>query len=240
MTTNEQRLRHTLAVLTYTRPDLAQARIRELCDLYRGRSDVEVLIIDNGSTDPGTRLTLGSFSYSDDARAGLLRIGRIEPPNRGFGGGWNEGLKLAKGNIFYLVSDDVRVYGDIIGRIAPYLQNNPNSIVGHELLESTGWNTFGKLSIAYLMGHFLATPRAVWETLGGFDAETFNPYDYEDIDLSFRASKLGIGLAGMLGLPIEHTVAQTIGYSDERMEHTIKMRAAFAKKHDLPNVPEKP
>ena len=227
-------VRHTLAVLTYTRPDLAQSRIRDLTRLYGERPDVEILIIDNGSTDLDYALM---FMTMDKTHP--FRVVRIEP-NRGFGGGWNEGLKQARGDILYLISDDVRVYGDIVGPIAARLGDRPARIIGQELLQSTGWNTFGGQAIPYLMGHFLVIPRSTWVVLGGFDAETFHPYDYEDLDLCYRATKLGFGLEGVPGLPIEHAVAQTIGYSDARMEHTIKMRAAFAAKHGLPNVPERP
>jgi hypothetical protein len=35
-------------------------------------------------------------------------------------------------------------------------------------------------------------------------------------------------------------VAQTVGYSPERYEQTVRMRALFAAKHGLENRPERP
>lgn len=238
---------HSIIVLTYKRADLIKARIEELKRFYSSRADVEILIADNGSTNKELMLTLGAASYDPD-----FRVERINE-NLGFGGGFNEAVKRSKGDIIYLISDDVQIYGDFLGHIERELQdrvwcsmwNDPDEIhgivVGQALIDhDAGWNKFGETKVPYLMGFFLAMAREIWDSLGGFDAEAFHPCDYEDVDLSYRAAKKGFDLIKLPNLPITHLVAGTIGYNPQRFEHTVKMRAAFAKKWDLPNIPERP
>jgi len=114
-------------------------------------------------------------------------------------------------------------------------------IVGQIMVgANAGWNQFSDITIEYLMGHYLAMAREVWDALDGFDTETFHPNDYEDMDLSHRARQAGFSLIAIPDLPIEHLVAGTIGYNPARYEHTVQMRAAFAEKWGLQNIPIRP
>jgi GT2 family glycosyltransferase len=82
--------------------------------------------------------------------------------------------------------------------------------------------------------------RTAWDILGGFD-KRFTPHDYEDVDLGMRIGKSNdFSLILRDDLPLRHNPASTIGYTDERFEHTVKMRALFAEKWGLSNEPERP
>jgi hypothetical protein len=235
---------HSLIVLTYTRSDLIKDRISELTRFYGSRPDVEILVFDNGSTNLEIKLALSNLPG--------VRVERVDQ-NLGFGGGWNEAIKRSTGDIVYLISDDVRIYGDFISVIEKRFKGMPimsgsgdflkGMLIGHQMIKhKAGWNEFkGMEPISYLMGHFLVIAREVWDELGGFDSKTFHPNDMEDVDLSYRAQNYsGIELIEISDLPIEHLVAGTLGYSPERFEHTVKMRARFASKHGLINEPERP
>ena len=233
---------HSLIVLTYTRGDLVTARIGELTRIFGSNPNVEILVFDNGSTNLEVKLAL--------SRAEGVRVERVKD-NLGFGGGWNEAVSRSNGDIVHLISDDVRVYGNIIDHIEKIVGNRPfwsgdpetgtGLLVGQIMVgPRAGWNEFAGTTIEYLMGHYLVMAREVWSALEGFDSNTFHPNDYEDIDLSHRARQAGFSLIAIPDLPIEHLVAGTIGYNPERYEHTVQMRAAFANKWGLQNIPIRP
>lgn len=236
------RFKHSLVLLTYNRPDLLNARTEEIVKLYSDRSDVELIVFDNGSNELETRLVM---AFLDNRKAqenwAMNLVAEMIDENIGFGGGMNQAAELALGEIVHLISDDVRMYGDFISTVEKKLKVE-KMIIGHHLVAGkAGWNEFeGQLPINYLAGHYLATYRTTWVGLGGFDNVTFYPYDYEDMDLSYRALKKSVVIQAVPELPLEHFPASTIGYTDERYEHTVAMRAKFAEKWGLINRPERP
>ena len=239
--TPEYPYNHSVIVLTYTRADLIEARIAEITRLYASRPDIEFIVLDNGSTNMHVRLALAATGPSVQEKF-RYQVERIEP-NVGFGGGWNEAVSRSSGRIVHLLSDDVQVLGDFVSKInsyAPQLVESDKWIAGQMMVQEGGWNQFNGFTIPYLMGYYLAMPRAIWDAIGGFDFETFYPYDFEDVDLCHRAGQIGAHLISISDLPLRHEVAGTIGYNPNRFEHTVKMRAAFAKKWGLPNIPERP
>ena len=233
---------HSVLVLTYKKADLIEARIAEITHFFSHRSDIEFVVFDNGSTDPAVKLVVGAayLRYRSDRRWKFERVSA----NLGFGGGWNAAVKCATGNKLYLLSDDVEVLGDFI---TPVLEKAsglpPGVLVGQSLVHGrAGWNEFGESPpISYLNGHFLAMDHMTFLRLQGFDSDTFHPYDYEDLDICYRAiQEHGWSLMAIPELPLRHTVAGTIGYNPERFDHTVQMRARFAAKHNLVNWPERP
>ena len=234
---------HSVLVLTYTKPEQAMARVHEIARLYANRSDVELIVFNNGGDDGAASLYLGAFPGVSEAWK-MSYWGHSHSVNLGFGGGWNAAVEVAQGDKLYLLSDDVEVYGDFITPILEKASGLPPGVlVGQSLVHgSAGWNEFGESPpISYLNGHFLAMDHMTFLRLQGFDDSTFHPYDYEDIDLCYRATQEhGWSLVAIPELPLRHTVAGTIGYNPERFEHTVQMRARFARKHGLPNMPERP
>ncbi len=234
--------RHSVLVLTYKKASLVERRIGELARVFDGRDDVEFIIFDNGSDSGATKLVLGGASLQYRTNRDWV-FGRVSD-NLGFGGGWNAAVKLAQGDKIYLLSDDVEVQGDFITPILQKTGNLPTGvIVGQTLVHGhSGWNEFQNTPpIHYLNGHFLAMDVMTFLRLGGFDSDTFDPYDYEDMDLCYRAQQEhGWSLLAIPELPLRHGVAGTIGYNPERYDHTVAMRARFAAKHQLTNWPERP
>lgn len=228
----------TILLLTYNRSDLLDLRLKELARLPLADHNAEVVVIDNGSTD-GSGLVYLTAKERYRLRGQNLGIVVIEK-NRGFGPGFNYGVRRTSGSNIVLLSNDVKVYGDFVEPVSRMLRDGTRSIICHELIHRpAGWNQFGSTMFPWPSGYFLAMRREVWNALDGFD-ERFAPCDYEDVDLGFRAARAGFDVREMPELPLEHGVAQTIGYNPERYEQTCRMRSLFAEKHGLPNVPEKP
>lgn len=233
--------RYSICILTYKKVELINARLSELMRLYQNRPDVEILICDNGSDNPGLRASLAActlhhLGLKDSWHFRTMRI----PENVGFGPGFNRTVAESKGELVILLSDDVRVYGDFLSVIERFHQAAPTAIIGKRVINfNSGWNRFGNHPpITYIDGFLLAMARSIWETLGGFD-ERFAPCDYEDLDLGMKAQQRNIPLIEA-PLPVEHLIAGTIGYTPERFAQTVNMRKLFADKWGLANEPEIP
>lgn len=227
----------SVILLSYSRTDLLSARLKELHNYYRNDDEIQILVIDNGSPGINSSSITQPYQMMDDSW--FFSVHRI-PENVGFGPAMNKGVEQARGEIVCLLSDDVRIYGEFIARVKSTLIAYPEGIVAADIVDwPAGWNQFGATpTFNYIQGYFMAMKKETFEHVEGFD-DRFVPYDYEDVDLSYRAQKLNVPMI-KVALPLQHLAAGTIGYSDERMDHTCRMRALFAEKWSLPNVPERP
>jgi len=219
-----------ISVITpvWNRADLTRQLLWRNCTLYQSRPDVEFIIVDNASTDE-TREILGPFKALLSDR---LVIQRNED-NVGFGPGHNQGARVAAGETFIFLSNDVIIANDYITPIQNALAEQPDALVGPEMLRhDTGWNTFDGQTIPYLAGWCIACRRETWDKLGGWD-ERYVPCDYEDIDLSYTAMKLGIPLVEA-PLPLQHMFGQSAQKLDGgRLQITHQSQAKFKEKWGL-------
>jgi len=232
--------RFSILLLVYNQPDHLKNRMREITACLGARDDTEVLILDNGSTVAMVRVEAARIA-AEHAGNPLFAMTRLVP-NKGFHGGFNHLAKMAHGDILIFLSSDVAVKGDIIGPLTDYyaIPGNEQTIVAHRIVDwKAGWNQFGDTLVPYPEGYFLAIPRDVWDAFGGFDG-IYHPSDFEDVDLGMWADRTGTPLIAMPQLPVVHQGAGTIGQSPDRFEHTVAMRALFASKWGLPNIPERP
>jgi GT2 family glycosyltransferase len=220
----------SILLLTYNRADHAARHVEELKQsVLDGHANAHLEILDNGSSG-GLPLEL-ALACAGDQRITLRHV----PKNEGFGPGFNRLADDATGDILVFISDDVGVYGDFIPKLRAALDAWPASVICKEIVNwRAGWNVFGETTFSYPQGYFLACTRATWRELGGFD-ERFVPAGYEDVDLGYRMEREARTITALGDLPVRH---QCI--ADERMEETVRLRAIFAAKWGLPNVPERP
>jgi len=177
--------------------------ISALKDLsYLDRATVEIIVIDNGSSDE-TQLKLLEIQKS---MHNLIYI-RNEI-NMGFGGAVNKAFNVSKGNKIIILNNDIRVKSNHSNWTEQLLQQADENI----LVGPTGGFVDPKLNyefqyetsdvnkyINYLSGWCIAATRKTFENLildgeiGPFDSKTFFVF-YEDTDLSFRAQIVNIAL----------------------------------------------
>jgi GT2 family glycosyltransferase len=175
---------------------------------------LEIFVLDDGSKIP----------YKREG----IRIGRVDE-NMGFLYAARLGIQLALGDIKILMNNDVVVTGDFIPLVEKQIKRSPLSLVGNTLADwDTGWNTFNGKVFPYLEGYFLAASKQIWEDIS-FDTR-FAPNDYEDVDLSTQAYKLGYPVVPLNCSFIRHLGAGTIGYNPEREKLTRINQEKFAKK----------
>jgi len=174
---------------------------------YQGES--EVIIVDDGGTDGSDELIKSEFAG--------VRLIRLEE-TRGFAGVCNEGFRACRNQIVILLNNDVLVDRDFIAPLVAHFENEEvfgvrsglrllDSNVSQEDLErfSIGLEfkrgfielpmfkqavTRVPNDIFLLGGTSAAFDREKLFKLGGFD-ELFNPFYWEDADLSYRAWKRG-------------------------------------------------
>lgn len=190
-----------------------------LYDIYQRCSPVhEVIVVDDGSTDEDYVNGLKWWKSN-----GMLPVRHVRmSQNSGFLKSSNAGLKKATGDVVCLLSNDVRLYKDIVKGILDNLSGQSGgALIGGRYLDwDTGWNTFGKQAFPYLEGWLLATTKEAWNELFYFD-ERYVPCDFEDVDLSTTALSLGYNLVALPSDMTHHLGGQSLGFNPAREAITL-------------------
>jgi GT2 family glycosyltransferase len=174
------------------------------------------------------------------------------PDNRGFGTGANQGVARAAElgcDAVVLVNPDLAVTGEVLDALAAEVAARPRTLVSPRVLRPDGraWFTGGDLDLVagrtrnleappeprsegWLSGACLAASVAWWQELGGF-AEDYFLY-WEDVDLSYRATRAGGALLVRQDLTVVHDVGGTQGgKSPAYMRFNCRNRLLFAAAH---------
>ena len=174
--------------------------------------DVEIIVVDDGSTDT----TAGELE-DWTSRFDRFRIVR-NPENVGFIASCNRGAEVASGDLLVFLNNDTLPLAGWLEAIVRTFRDRPDAgAVGGKLLypdgrlQEAGGVVFADGSAAnvgrgeydvelplfnfvrevdYCSGALLATPRALFAALGGFDAR-YTPAYYEDTDYCFTVRAHG-------------------------------------------------
>ena len=172
---------------------------------------IEVLVVDNGSTD-GTLDVLGGYGE---------RIAVLHEPVRGAGAARNAGIRAARGQIVAFTDADCVVEPDWLDELVGALADPNVGIVGGTILAADPTNPverYGegihdhRLAIEvfeppYAITMNWASRRAVLEELGGFDERFLR---CQDVDLSYRVVQSGRTLAFAAGAVVRHHNERTL------------------------------
>lgn len=173
------------------------------------KKEVEIIIVDDASTDASTPILL-DFIPSVAEQSSTFQFIQNEK-NLGFSSTVNNGVKHAKGDIVILLNTDVSPAKDFIfplinhftdkkifavGAMDKSIENDKVVLRGRGigkwergfLIHKAG--TLDKQNSLWASGGSSAFRKSLWTLLGGLD-ELFNPFYWEDIDLSYRALKSG-------------------------------------------------
>ncbi len=209
------------------RPLLAEALHSVLgCDLV-----LEVIVVDNGSTDGSVEMVASRFPS-----VRLLR----NRENVGFGRANNQGMAVARGRYFFLLNSDARIEGGALRQMVAYAEAHPRvGVVGARLRFPDGrwqaegaafpslWTEFLRMAgvdrltavgmergdapyeTDWVQGAAMLVRREVWEQVGGFD-EGFFMYG-EEVDWCARIKAAGWGIAVVPQAEVIHHGGGSVG-----------------------------
>jgi len=220
----------------------------------------EVVLVDDASSDR---------TASIERDVANLRVVR-NAENTGFVDAANRGAAAARGRILVILNNDTAVRPGWLDALVAVLDGEPDAgIVGARLLgadgrlqesggilwrDGSGWN-FGRgddpdrpayrrrRDVDYCSGACLAIPRALFASLGGFDAR-YRPAYYEDADLAFRVRAAGRRVQVEPASTIVHFEGASAGTDLARgmKRHQVVNRERFAERWaaELARRPEPP
>ena len=213
----------TLSIIipTYKGKALLQKHLPQV--LVAARKNDEIIIVDDASHDDTLDWLRDYFDlksteslYSDavcyiGSKKSITVKVLINQRNLRFASSCNRGVATAKGEIIFLVNNDVSPEPDIFNFLLPHFEDKKVFAVGcKELAASEGDKAYGRSGGKFQRGFFVhfrepdqnqsetfwvsggsgAFRKSMWDILSGFDPD-YRPAYEEDIDLSWRAREKG-------------------------------------------------
>lgn len=203
----------TIIIPNYNGGELLKRNLPKVFNAVSSYKDgiVEIIIVDDYSTDTSIRVMQNSIRQFGGQNKNLkLRIIRNKV-NLGFSSTVNRGVKEATGDLVLLLNTDVFPESNFLDPLVNHFKDKKVFAVGcmeksvedgKIVLRGRGigdWQKgflvhsrgeIDKTNTLWVSGGSGAFRKSIWEGLGGFD-ERYNPFYWEDIDLSYRALKSG-------------------------------------------------
>jgi GT2 family glycosyltransferase len=175
------------------------------------KGKVEIIIPNDPSTDKSVEVIDAFIKSIKLSHVTGKTINNTKKDESGFSKNVNRGVSLATGDILILFNSDVRPYKDFLEPLLAHFSDEKVFAVGcmDESIEegksiprgrAIGWWQRGFLhhkaadiregNSLWASGGSSAFRKSIWDKLGGLD-NLFNPFYWEDIDLSYRAWKSG-------------------------------------------------
>ena len=176
---------------------------KNLPKVLAAKGDAEIIVVDDASSDR-------SIATIQQLNNSTIKIIKNEK-NLGFSSTVNRGVREAKGDIVVLLNTDVAPEKNFLTPLMKHFEDPlvfavgcmDKSIEGAKtILRGRGvgrWERgflmhargeVDKINTLWVSGGSGAFRKSIWEKLSGFD-ELYNPFYWEDIDLSYRALKAG-------------------------------------------------
>ena len=236
----------TFIIPSYNGWDLLEGFLPSLCKLlWREKADVEIIIVDDASTD----------NSADRLKKSALPVRIVTRDKRGgFTKACKEGAENASGSFVFFLNNDMTFeeHGEIISPIIRHFEDDdvfavsPSSLIEWrgELLDETP--TAGKWEKGFLdiphpgsvpvsgrelfhaSGGCMCVRKDRYFELGGFD-ELFSPFYFEDVDLCWRARKRGWKIVHEPSVRLYHKSHETIN----KLYSPLEVNAIYWKNYFL-------
>jgi cysteinyl-tRNA synthetase len=187
----QQTDRYTFSInlLAHNSRDDLDRCIKSICK-YAGQQSMEIVVIDNGSTDETLPYLQQLAREPDLAGAQGHRVGLqvlFADHNMGFAAGRNATMRASQGEFVLLMDTSIEVTGDIWSPLQKILADQTIGIAGPYGLNTEDLREFQEASgpdVDAIEGYLLAFRRALLQEVGWID-EKFRFYRLMDIYYSF-------------------------------------------------------
>jgi ADP-heptose:LPS heptosyltransferase len=223
----------TISVLFYGKPDVSRKFLQYLEPGLKNRPDVEVIIRDNGCI--GMEQSASAVLTADIKNIVYIPSGI----NLGFGAGHNENLKLARGEFFLCMNNDLFMQDNSwVNKLLMAFSNGGNaSLVGLQGVPCELQSNMRTLYIEgkkgdrldYIEGAFFCGRTKDFQKYGLF-SPAFKIGLFEDGDLSLRFKQMGFEIS-VLKIAHQHLRAQSLSlFSAEERERIADYNCEIFKK----------
>lgn len=202
----------SIVIPNYNGEKLLQKNLPKIVDAvkdYKGK--VEIIIADDPSTDDSQQVIAAFIKSLTHQHIVAKTISNKNKNQAGFSMNVNRGASLATGDILILLNTDVAPRKDFLSPLLKHFKDETVFAVGcmDESVEENGvelrgrgvarWQrgfvihsagSLDKSNTFWVSGGSGAFRKSIWDKLGGID-NLYNPFYWEDIDLSYRALKSG-------------------------------------------------
>lgn len=172
---------------------------------------IEIIIPDDGSTDNSKKVIARFISSINNDNITAKSIENHNRKEGGFSKNVNRAARVATGDILILLNSDVSVKKEFLTPLLRHFRDDDVFAVGcmdeskehgKTVLRGRGLGEFkrgflvhsrgevNKNNTLWVSGGSGAFRKNIWDKLRGLD-EAYNPFYWEDIDLSYRALKSG-------------------------------------------------
>jgi GT2 family glycosyltransferase len=238
----------TVIVVTYNNIEHTE-RCLESLDLFSDWQDLEVIVVDNASSD-GTREMLSTWATKGRARQVILN-----PDNRGFAAANNQGLAAATGDYLILLNNDTYVTRGWVRGLVSHLRRDVRvglvgpitNNIGNEARIDTNYD--GMQEMAEFAQHYTASragrtfelptlaffcvamSRSTHEIVGDLD-EDFGLGFFEDDDYCRRVALAGLSCICAEDVFIHHHLSASFDSisQDQRRALFERNRSIYEKK----------
>jgi len=213
-------------ILKETLPTVMNAAVMDPDHYY------EVLLIDDCSTD-------SSISYVRENYPDIRIVST--PANKGYMHANNFGVKQAKNELVFCMNNDMKITPKTISSLVPHFQSPGVFAASGKIFDWEEQFLYGNRGGRFEKGHFsyfekpeddiqsqtlfacggaFLCRKSMYLSLGGYDADLFSPYYYDETDLCFRALKRGFEIIYEPSSHAFHKVAQTASrqYEDQSIK----------------------
>ncbi|MDA2922814.1 glycosyltransferase family 2 protein [Patescibacteria group bacterium AH-259-L07] len=189
-------MRLSIIIVNYNTKELLKDCLESIFE-NNDDADLEVIVVDNNSTD-------STEEFLKRSRAKDLRLKIIlNSQNKGFAIANNQGAKLAKGKILLFLNPDTIIKEDIFQRIINIFKHDSKiGIVSPQLILPDGSDQPWAYGKGWVSGAAMAIRSSFFKRINGFD-ERFFMY-FEDKDLCQRVGRLGYKVMVLPDIKVVH------------------------------------
>ena len=164
----------------------AEKYIKEAVDsaLNQTFKDLEVVIVDDGSTDDTAKILETHYSTNE-------RVNWITQANQGIGAASNKAIGLCKGHLIGQLDSDDRLKPNAVETLLPHFKDHNLGCVyaNYEVIDKNGefqrdgWNhkkfTRERFMCGMIIHHFRMFRKRDWRRTSGFDVNLTNAVDFD-------------------------------------------------------------